>query len=59
MDARPEALAHNIETVPDLYPRVRPGADYSLLELLSTAADDTGIVSKTGLMLGLGETREP
>ncbi|NPV89502.1 MAG: lipoyl synthase [Firmicutes bacterium] len=58
MDARPEVLAHNVETVPGLYPEVRPGADFiRSLELLSIA-DDMGMISKTGLMLGLGETRK-
>jgi lipoic acid synthetase len=54
--ARPDILNHNLETVPDLYPQVRPEADYDRsLELLRRAAD-FGLTSKTGLMLGLGET---
>jgi lipoic acid synthetase len=56
--AAPDVLNHNLETVPDLYPQVRPEADYNRsLELLKRAAD-RGLRSKTGLMLGLGETEE-
>ncbi|MEJ2726193.1 MAG: lipoyl synthase, partial [Deltaproteobacteria bacterium] len=56
----PEVLNHNLETVPRLYPRVRPQADYHRsLEVLSrAAAHRPPIVVKSGLMLGLGETRE-
>ena len=58
LDARPDVLGHNIETVPSLYPRVRPQADYQRsLELLRRAAA-AGLVTKTGLMLGIGETDE-
>ncbi|MFH1861246.1 MAG: lipoyl synthase [bacterium] len=54
--AKPDVLNHNLETVPTLYPRVRPQADYwrSLRVLQSAAA--AGLRTKTGLMLGLGET---
>jgi lipoic acid synthetase len=55
LSAAPDVLNHNIETVPSLYPRVRPQADYQRsLELLSRA-HAYGAVTKTGLMLGLGE----
>jgi lipoic acid synthetase len=55
--ARPDILNHNVETVPRLYKRVRPGARYvQSLELLRRAKENApGITSKTGLMLGLGE----
>jgi lipoic acid synthetase len=58
--AVPEVLNHNIETVPRLYREVRPGADYARsLALLAQAKDlRGGMVTKSGLMLGLGETRE-
>lgn len=58
--ARPEVLNHNLETVPELYPLVRGGAEYARsLELLARAAARKGVVrTKSGLMLGLGETRE-
>lgn len=59
-DARPNVINHNIETVPRLYPYVRPQADYirSLEVLASVKAIDGGIVTKSGLMVGLGESRE-
>ena len=58
LDERPEILNHNIETVPRLYTRVRPQAKYQRsLELLRIAKGQ-GLVSKTGMMLGLGETEE-
>jgi len=57
---KPEVLNHNIETVPRLYPEVRPQASYKhSLELLArAAAQGPPIVTKSGLMLGLGETNE-
>jgi lipoic acid synthetase len=60
MRARPDVLNHNIETVPRLYPRVRPQADYRRsLELLRRAAEFApAIPTKSGLMLGLGEQPE-
>ncbi len=55
-DARPDILNHNIETVPRLYRTVRPQAKYSRsLELLQRSRN-AGFVTKTGAMLGLGET---
>ena len=58
--AGPEILNHNTETVPRLYPVVRPQARYERsLELLQRArALDPGTLTKSGLMVGLGETRE-
>lgn len=60
LNARPEVLNHNIETVPRLYPSVRPMADYRRsLQLLGKAnAFDPRPVTKSGLMLGLGETKD-
>jgi lipoic acid synthetase len=57
---RPEILNHNTETVPRLYPVVRPQARYTQsLELLRRANEiDPGAVVKSGLMVGLGETRD-
>ncbi len=58
LDARPDILNHNVETVPRLYPRVRPQAAYlRSLELL-TRSKAQGFVTKTGMMLGLGEESE-
>jgi lipoic acid synthetase len=56
--ARPEILGHNIETVPRLYKRVRPGANYlQSIEVLRRAkASAPEIISKTGIMVGLGES---
>src|SRR5580658_4517800 len=55
LDERPEILNHNIETVPRLYKQVRPQAKYPRsLELLKIARS-RGLVSKAGMMLGLGE----
>ncbi len=58
--ARPHVLAHNVETVPRLYRQVRKGALYERsLELLRRAKRmDSAMPVKTGMMLGLGETRE-
>lgn len=58
LEARPEVFNHNMETVPRLYRRVRGRADYQRsLELLAhVKRNDPTIKTKTGLMLGLGET---
>jgi len=60
VEARPDVVNHNVETVPRLYSEVRPEADYSRsLKLLSMAKKlNPDIVTKSGLMLGLGETKE-
>jgi lipoic acid synthetase len=60
MEARPEILNHNTETVPRLYRSVRPKGRYERsLELLRRVKQlDAGVFSKTGIMVGLGETRE-
>jgi lipoic acid synthetase len=56
--ARPDVFGHNVETVPRLYSEVRPQADYQRsLDLLRWAAElATGIVVKSGFMVGLGES---
>ncbi|NIQ38654.1 MAG: lipoyl synthase [Proteobacteria bacterium] len=60
IEARPEVINHNLETVPRLYERVRPGADYQRsLNLLKTVKrTEESIYTKSGLMLGLGEAEE-
>jgi lipoyl synthase len=60
LEARPEVLNHNTETVPRLYRAVRSGARYErTLELLSNVKKFApGMVSKTGVMVGIGETTE-
>lgn len=57
---RPEILDHNVETVPRLYPRVRPQAKYerSLAVLRHTKATAPDLVCKSGIMVGLGEARD-
>ena len=56
IEAAPDVLNHNTETVPRLYSRVRPGARYErTLELLARSAA-AGLVTKSGIMVGLGET---
>ena len=58
--AEPAVLNHNVETVPRLYPAVRPQADYerSLQLLAEVKRLNPGTVSKSGFMVGLGEKRE-
>ena len=60
VESGPQVINHNVETVPRLYPEVRPGADYARsLELLYTVKkQNPALVTKSGLMLGLGESRE-
>ncbi len=56
----PDVFNHNLETVPDLYRNVRPGADYqwSLTLLQRFKAQHHGVSTKSGIMLGLGETMD-
>jgi lipoic acid synthetase len=57
-EAGPAVFGHNLETVPRLYPEVRPEASYPRsLEVLRFAAA-AGLITKTSLMLGMGETRD-
>jgi lipoic acid synthetase len=58
-EARPDVFNHNLETVPRLYPSIRPGARYyQSLRLLDRVKQlDPGIFTKSGLMVGLGEER--
>jgi lipoic acid synthetase len=58
-DARPDVFNHNLETVPRLYPTIRPGARYyqSLRLLDSIKQRDPTLFTKSGLMVGLGESR--
>ncbi len=56
LSAEPDVFNHNVETVPRLYPEVRPDASYDRsLRVLRRAAEHRGIPVKSGLMLGLGE----
>lgn len=58
LDAGPDILNHNTETVPSLYRRVRPQAKYHWTLSVLRRAKEKGFVTKTGIMLGLGESRE-
>lgn len=58
IDAHPDVLDHNTETVPRLYRRVRPQGKYHWSLALLKEAKAQGMRTKTGLMLGLGETKE-
>ena len=55
LNEKPDILNHNMETVPRLYKRVRPQAKYPRSIELLRITRDRGLVSKTGMMLGLGE----
>lgn len=57
IEARPDIFNHNVETVPRLYDEVRPEADYRRSLDLLERVSDRGLISKSGLMLGLGEKR--
>ena len=56
----PDVFNHNLETVPSLYPKVRPGAsyEYSLKLLKAFKHQHPDVVTKSGLMLGVGETEK-
>lgn len=60
LEARPDVFNHNLETVPRLYLSIRPGARYfHSLRLLQRAKEVDGqVFTKSGIMVGLGETRE-
>jgi lipoyl synthase len=56
-DARPEVLAHNLETVPRIFRAIRPGFRYERSLNVLTQARAAGLVTKSNLILGMGETR--
>ena len=58
LKARPDILNHNVETVPGLYPRIRPQADFAQSLELLRRAKEAGFITKSGLMVGLGEDDE-
>jgi len=57
-DSAPEVFAHNLETVPRIFRRIRPAFDYERSLSVLRAAHDAGLVTKSNLILGLGETRD-
>lgn len=58
LDSSPEVWGHNLETVPSIYPRVRAGADYARSLRVLSLGSERGYITKTSLMLGVGETME-
>ncbi|MER5973267.1 lipoyl synthase [Streptomyces sp. NPDC002055] len=56
--SRPEVFAHNVETVPRIFKRIRPGFRYERSLDVITQAREAGLVTKSNLILGMGETRE-
>jgi len=56
LDSKPDVLNHNLETVPSLYTKVRPHADYFRSLTVLARSEKYGTITKTGLMLGLGES---
>ncbi|HUR08433.1 MAG TPA: lipoyl synthase [Nonomuraea sp.] len=56
--AKPEVFAHNVETVPRIFKRIRPAFRYDRSLGVITMAREAGLVTKSNLILGMGETRE-
>ena len=57
-DSRPEVFAHNLETVPRIFKRIRPAFRYERSLDVITQAHNAGLITKSNLILGMGETRE-
>ena len=57
-DSRPEVFAHNVETVPRIFKRIRPAFRYDRSLNVLTQAREYGLITKSNLILGMGETRE-
>ena len=57
-ETRPEVFAHNLETVPRIFKRIRPAFTYERSLNVITRAREFGLITKSNLILGLGETRE-
>lgn len=57
-ETRPEVFAHNLETIPRIFKRIRPAFTYEKSLTVISMARDFGLVTKSNLILGLGETRE-
>ncbi len=56
--ARPEVFAHNLETVPRIFRRIRPGFRYERSLDVLRQAHEAGMVTKSNLILGMGESRD-
>jgi len=57
-ETKPEVFAHNLETVPRIFKRIRPAFNYERSLDVITQAHDFGLITKSNLILGMGETRE-
>jgi lipoic acid synthetase len=57
-ESRPEVFAHNLETVPRIFKRIRPAFNYERSLNVISQARDFGLITKSNLILGLGESRE-
>jgi lipoic acid synthetase len=57
-ESKPEVFAHNLETVPRIFKRIRPAFNYERSLSVITQARDCGLITKSNLILGMGETRE-
>ena len=57
-ESRPEVFAHNLETVPRIFKRIRPAFNYERSLNVISQARDYGLITKSNLILGMGETRE-
>ena len=57
-ESRPEVFAHNVETVPRIFKRIRPAFTYERSLRVITMARDFGLITKSNLILGMGESRE-
>ena len=57
-ETRPEVFAHNLETVPRIFKQIRPAFTYEKSLKVIGMAQDFGLITKSNLILGLGETRE-
>ncbi|RKY51982.1 MAG: lipoyl synthase [Candidatus Neomarinimicrobiota bacterium] len=58
LNAKPDVLGHNLETIKDLYPAARPQANYEQSLWVLKESKKRGAITKTGIMVGLGETKE-
>ena len=56
-ESRPEVFAHNVETVPRIFKRIRPAFNYERSLSVIRKARDFGLITKSNLILGMGETR--
>lgn len=57
-DAKPEVFAHNLETVPRIFKRIRPAFDYQRSLSVISLAKENGFITKSNLILGMGEERD-